>query len=198
MSKMFASDSKNYHVWSYRVWLVRRFNLWDTEIPYVDALIEDDVRNNSAWSHRFFVLFQRDGKDPKTIDLEDELSYVQEKIALAPQNASPWNYLRGVLKAAGKPITTIKALCVRFAPINAPELVKSSHALDILASIYAAEEDRANAKIALQLLSEKFDPIRNGYWKWRASLLERRSITREATIRPEGESTIIAPKQFMV
>ncbi|GAJ12714.1 unnamed protein product, partial [marine sediment metagenome] len=31
--------------------------LWDGELAFVDQLIEEDVRNNSAWSHRFFVQF---------------------------------------------------------------------------------------------------------------------------------------------
>ena len=59
---MFQQDSKNYHVWSYRQWLVRHFDLWDTELPDVEELIDEDVRNNSAWNHRYFVVFGR-GKD---------------------------------------------------------------------------------------------------------------------------------------
>lgn len=54
---MFELDAKNYHVWSYRQWLVRRFDLWDEgELEATEQLIEDDVRNNSAWNHRFFVV----------------------------------------------------------------------------------------------------------------------------------------------
>lgn len=58
---MFALDSKNYHVWSYRQWLVKRFGLWDDgELEAVDMLLKMDVRNNSAWNHRWFVVFGRD------------------------------------------------------------------------------------------------------------------------------------------
>lgn len=58
---MFALDSKNYHVWSYRQWLVKRFALWDEgEIEACEMLLKMDVRNNSAWNHRWFVVFGRD------------------------------------------------------------------------------------------------------------------------------------------
>jgi len=53
-------DSKNYHTWSYRQWLLAHFNddaLWTGEIPYVERMLEKDFRNNSAWHHRFFVVW---------------------------------------------------------------------------------------------------------------------------------------------
>lgn len=66
---MFELDAKNYHVWSYRQWLVRRFELWDEgELEATEKLIEDDVRNNSAWNHRFFLV--SGSKPPKTEDKE--------------------------------------------------------------------------------------------------------------------------------
>lgn len=43
-----------------RQWLVRRFDLWDQgEIEFVDYLLQKDVRNNSAWNHRNFLVFGR-------------------------------------------------------------------------------------------------------------------------------------------
>lgn len=55
-----------------RQWLVRRFNLWENgEIEYLNELLDDDVRNNSAWNHRFFVLFGRGEPLPdETIEKE--------------------------------------------------------------------------------------------------------------------------------
>lgn len=73
LARMFAQDAKNYHVWSYRQWLVRHFALWDTELPYIDDLLRDDVRNNSAWNHRWFVVFCRNA-DPATYSIvKDEV-----------------------------------------------------------------------------------------------------------------------------
>ena len=40
----------------HRQWVIREFNLWDGELTYIDRLLEDDVRNNSAWNQRYFVI----------------------------------------------------------------------------------------------------------------------------------------------
>ena len=71
---MFSSDAKNYHVWSYRQWLVRRFSLWDQgELEETEHLIDEDVRNNSAWNHRWFVVFGRsDGESEDIVSREIE------------------------------------------------------------------------------------------------------------------------------
>ena len=63
LSVILAEDTKNYHVWSYRQYLVRKLdNFTAKELSATEAFIDDDVRNNSAWSHRFFIVFS----DPKT------------------------------------------------------------------------------------------------------------------------------------
>ncbi len=62
---MFERDAKNYHVWSYRQWVVNKFGLRDqAELDCIDQMIARDVRNNSAWNHRWFVVF---GGDPAAV-----------------------------------------------------------------------------------------------------------------------------------
>ncbi len=34
----------------------QRFELWDGELEYVSELISKDLRNNSAWNQRHFVI----------------------------------------------------------------------------------------------------------------------------------------------
>lgn len=98
ISQMFDKDAKNYHVWSYRQWLVTRFSLPATdELPFIEALLQQDIRNNSAWNHRFFVVFGGPASVaaiPADI-ARRELDYAHSAIRTAPQNQSPWNYLRG-------------------------------------------------------------------------------------------------------
>jgi hypothetical protein len=75
---MLEQDSKNYHVWSYRQWLVKRFDLFDKpeELEWTAEMIEDDVRNNSAWNHRYYlVVGGRDGKPSEEI-AKREVEYV--------------------------------------------------------------------------------------------------------------------------
>ncbi|KKA27859.1 hypothetical protein TD95_003248 [Thielaviopsis punctulata] len=187
IAQMLEADTKNYHVWSYRQWLVRRLALWDIgELLATQNYIEEDVRNNSAWSHRFFIVFsdpavssgdavhatEPDAKvSPEIVDRE--LKYAREKIDLAPQNPSAWNYLRGVLAKAGRDIGSEKEYVGKFVQAvgEDEEKVLSTHALDVLAEIYAAEGDKAKATACLQRLSDKWDPIRAGYWQLRQQQL---------------------------
>lgn len=37
-------------------WVIKRFDLFVDELSYVDSLLSSDVRNNSAWNERWFVL----------------------------------------------------------------------------------------------------------------------------------------------
>ncbi|KAI9889815.1 MAG: CAAX geranylgeranyltransferase alpha subunit [Vezdaea aestivalis] len=174
---MFDEDAKNYHVWSYRAWLVRRFELWDSELPDIERLLREDVQNNSAWNHRYYCVFgrgERVGHEPKVAPqiVEREISFATEKIELAPQNLSPWNYLRGILRAGDLPLATVKSVALKYAPVEEPDKIRSSHALDFLADIYAGEKDGAEHAVkALDLLTEKYDPIRANYWNYRKSLL---------------------------
>ncbi|CAD0048853.1 unnamed protein product [Aureobasidium pullulans] len=154
ISQMFELDAKNYHVWSYRQWLVRRFELWDEgELEATEKLIEEDVRNNSAWNHRFFLV--SGSKPPKTEDKE--------------VNQSPWNYLRGIVSAAKLPLSSQKEFVNEFASVDSEDedAVRSSHALDLLAEIYAGEkEQNKKAAKAYDMLASKYDPIRANYWAY--------------------------------
>jgi protein farnesyltransferase/geranylgeranyltransferase type-1 subunit alpha len=64
---------------------------------FTERLIQNDILNNSAWSHRFYTLFGN-GATPekKGVELVDsEIEYAQRIIRSLPSNAAPWNYLRG-------------------------------------------------------------------------------------------------------
>ncbi|KAH8693700.1 protein farnesyltransferase alpha subunit [Talaromyces proteolyticus] len=175
LMEMFAADSKNYHVWTYRQWLVRHFDLWDTqrEIDDVDALLNTDVRNNSAWNHRYLLRFSpREGPEAgmagssnsekgrlNIVDedvIDTELNYAQAKILLAPENRSPWLYARGVLRAASRPLAEWKGFAGRFISEeidgeNSVFHVKSSLAVEWLADVFweeaKGETDQKQEKI---------------------------------------------------
>jgi hypothetical protein len=58
-------DAKNYHAWSHRAWFVIFAGLLETddgfqrEMAFTRELIDEDVFNNSAWSHRYLALRHR-------------------------------------------------------------------------------------------------------------------------------------------
>ena len=56
LEEIFDSDRKNYHAWSYRIWLIERFQLWENEIEFVNEMLRLDSGNNSVWSYRYFIL----------------------------------------------------------------------------------------------------------------------------------------------
>ncbi|KAI1214643.1 protein prenylyltransferase [Annulohypoxylon truncatum] len=188
LDEMLELDTKNYHVWSYRQYLVRKLGLWgEAELKSVEALIDDDVRNNSAWSHRFFVVFsdpsysspdshatEYDPKIPADI-IDREIEYSKAKILLAPQNQSPWNYLKGVLYKGGRKMGTVREFAEQFVKnlgLEEMERVHSSHALDLLADAYKEAGEKDLARTALKRLGEKWDRIRRGYWEYRITLLD--------------------------
>jgi protein farnesyltransferase/geranylgeranyltransferase type-1 subunit alpha len=145
------------------------------------------VRNNSAWSHRFFVVFSdpknsTEGKHSTEADdkvpaetVDREVRYAKEKIEVAPQNQAAWNYLRGALVKGGRKVGTVKEFCEGFVKDlenKETEDVKSSHALDALADAYLEEGDKERARLCLTRLAQKWDPIRAGYWKYREQMMD--------------------------
>lgn len=76
-ASVFEEDAKNYHAWAHRQWVLKKFGEWEGELAVVDcewfgpvgalalaltrngffaAMLKDDVRNNSAWNQRWFVI----------------------------------------------------------------------------------------------------------------------------------------------
>lgn len=187
---MFDRDSKNYHVWSYRQYLVRKLSLFPSqcedpsELKSIEKLVDEDVRNNSAWSHRFFAVFSDPGyttpgskatePDPKVpADIVDrEIKFAENAVWLAPQNQSPWNFLRGVLRKGGRDLASEEDFASEFVRIEGEgEDVKSSHALDFLAEVWAEKGEKEKADQALRLLGDKYDGVRRNYWEWRRAML---------------------------
>jgi protein farnesyltransferase/geranylgeranyltransferase type-1 subunit alpha len=184
VERMFEADAKNYHVWSYRQWLVKRFALWEGwgELEFTERMVGKDVRNNSAWNHRWYMI---NGSPAATAGggvkgdariREREVTFAKEAIRKAPQNHSPWNYLRGIMRASGggdgMRLAELREFLQEFAALDGE--VTSSHALDLLADVYADEEEESGkirAAQALDLLANKYDPIRKNYWEYRKGLL---------------------------
>lgn len=72
------------------------------------------------------------------------------------------------MKKVQLPLSTIEKIASFYAPLDNPDGIKSSHALDVLADIYAKSEQKERALMALDFLAKKYDPIRANYWNYRA------------------------------
>ncbi|KAH9006558.1 protein prenylyltransferase [Lactarius hatsudake] len=190
--EVLKADAKNYHTWSHRQWLLAHFdqeNLWADELPFIDGLLEDDVRNNSAWHHRFFVSFERgsnDGKDEAEAIVKRELAFAKEKIALAPNNPSAWNYLRGILDHSRVPYSTQAIFARQYIvdtvdprgndildlenppPSEGAELPCAA-AMEFMADVHEASGNGGISE-AVELwrsLADTHDTIRKRYWEYR-------------------------------
>lgn len=189
--EMFSQDPKNYHVWTYRHWLVRRFKLWDCprELSDVEKLISEDVLNNSAWNHRFMLRFGPRGEhewdagmpggekgvgvvDEEVVD--GELEFAKSAIVKMPGNRAPWGFARGVLRVSGRGIAEWRGFVGGFIVGNGgdgdgdgEEGVKSVHALEWLGDIEALEGKKGEAGRLYALLRDRYDPIRRNYWDYR-------------------------------
>ena len=200
-----AVDSKNYHAWAHRQALVAAWGLWDGELAFAEGMLEDDVRNNSAWNQRFFVLTRRaesglsagaaggssDGASilPAFAALADEeLRVVREALHRAPDNASAWTYLRGLLTLPGG---TAALLCdERILDLcnNALQRLPSCPpALAMLSEVYRAtvaldKEDVAASSVASQHVDAVttvlgvVDPVRQQYWSFVAQRMHEHSL----------------------
>jgi len=197
IAKGLQQDVKNYHTWAYRQWLLAHFddeeNLWPGELPFVEEMLTHDVRNNSAWHHRFFVVFQsgvRAGDEDREEVVRRELSYSKEKISLAPNNLSAWNYLRGVLDHAKMPYSTLTDFVLPYTVAQPPEQegtddvrdldnplpsrgaeLPCAAAIEFLADVYeAAGGDEVQKAVPLwKSLANEHDTIRKKYWEHRIS-----------------------------
>ncbi|EIW54989.1 protein prenylyltransferase [Trametes versicolor FP-101664 SS1] len=187
------ADSKNYHTWSYRQWILAHFNnearLWARERGYAETLLDADVRNNSAWHHRFFVVFAsgvRLGDEDREQVRRRELAYVKEQIAVAPNNASAWNYLRGVLETTRTPFEELTSFVEPYTASQRPapgeEVVDLDNplpteraelpcvaALEFMADAYEKRGGDSVPKAVeiWKVLANEKDTMRKKYWEYR-------------------------------
>ncbi|KAK7044574.1 hypothetical protein R3P38DRAFT_2879551 [Favolaschia claudopus] len=192
VEKILRQDQKNYHTWAHRQWVLAFFNedaLWAGELDFVDTMMNKDVRNNSAWHHRFFVVFQsgvRDGEEDRERVVRRELIYTKQSISLAPNNASAWNYLRGVLEYNKLPLSTVAPFVQPYTkplPDQLLDLVDVENpppgkgadlpcvaAIEFQADVYEEAGGSEDVDKAVQLwksLAGEFDTIRKKYWEYR-------------------------------
>lgn len=168
-------DSKNFHAWSHLKWVITRgpeyFNTVE-ELKFSDKYLTRDVRNNSAWSFRYFV-FDKDSTNCLADQdrFLDEFNFIKSKIDSAPQNESVWNYLRGLFSRYKKDIEDLETLCLQYCDLSG-ELPSndSVYALELLEDIYVKQGKLNLAEDALSRLG-KMLPMKKGYWNYKRTRL---------------------------
>jgi protein farnesyltransferase/geranylgeranyltransferase type-1 subunit alpha len=179
-------DSKNYHSWCYRQWVVQTIDsdeAWQQEVDFSDIMVQKDVRNNSAWNQRWFAA--RRGRSALTWDESAvELEYALAGARIDPYNESPWRYFVAVLKEQIKgdrekvlPLLTDyeeKVVATKNVLADAGKDTETcSNLMSAQMDILEFKGDQTSLERAKEL-SEKLtecDPIRAKYWKFRSKQL---------------------------
>ena len=169
------NDYKNYNGWSHRQFILQHFDLWHEELPFVEQLLQEDIRNNSAWNHRYTVV--RNQCSPLTDAVRNrEIHFAMECIRKCANNECAWNYLTAYLgdgagKAPWTSIPEVEALCHEVLEVASAQGEFCRFAAQAMADIAEAKGDKAGALSQYEQLKE-VDKIRAKYWQWKADLLK--------------------------
>jgi len=96
LAGVLAEDSKHYHCWAHRQWLVGAYERWRGEMDFTTGLLQSDVYNNSAWNHRFFVL-SSGGVPLNGALFQHEVVFALNGLEDHRENESAWSFLTGLL-----------------------------------------------------------------------------------------------------
>jgi len=152
--------------------VVETMQVWDQELEYIDSLMAEDFRNNSYWNQRYFVITRKSTQKISPSILEREITYAVSYIKKAPNNQSPWAYLKGLFKG-GKfsESPSIKQTLTELSE-NYPT---SPHASALLVDIYEEENTTPSIQKAIELcisLGENLDNFHRKYWSYKQRQLE--------------------------
>ncbi|KAK9693010.1 Protein prenyltransferase alpha subunit repeat [Popillia japonica] len=174
------TDDKNYHAWQHRQWAMKTFKLYEGELDYVDSLLQTDIRNNSAWNQRYFVVNNTTGFTD--VVLSNEIDYTLNKINIAKENESAWNYLRGLLLHDKEGLSKNQKV-VKFCEDLYNSGNRSAFLLALLVDMCDEEITQGSGDVLLarqkgidlcKELASNYDTIRCKYWEYMANTLEKK------------------------
>lgn len=183
--KIIDNDSKNYHAWQHLQWLSNEWSQWEGELDYTQTLIGMDIRNNSAWNHRFYVLEHTTKLDAETVKKECE--FLLPKIELAPRNESVWNYLTGLFRRSGLDFDVYPELIEHCNQLYEEKTSRSAHLMAFMITYNCSKMEQmkqageqADDKYlqyfteTIDLLTDletSIDTLRASYWKYRTNVI---------------------------
>ncbi|KAF7325342.1 hypothetical protein MVEN_02634900 [Mycena venus] len=197
---------KTYQVWHHRRLILVLSKKAKEELAFIAKILQKDEKNYHTWAHRQWVprVLQRgrvrgttvslsssnqgvrEGEEDRQRVVRRELIYTKQNISLAPNNASAWNYLRGVLDFNKLPLSTVTTFVKPYTvplPEHLMDLVDVENpppgkgaelpcaaAIEFLADVYEEEAQKESIDKAVALwksLAEEHDTIRKKYWEYR-------------------------------
>lgn len=146
--------------------------LYDKEMDFIDNLLMNDVRNNSAWNQRYFIVNNHLGWSD--MNVQKEICYTLEKIKFIKNNESAWNYLRGVLLHDKRGLSgnaVVASFCEELYKNKCRSTYLLAFLVDICDEALKKGENNSlhNSNRAMELcaaLANKYDKIRSKYWNY--------------------------------
>ena len=163
-------DNKNFHCWSHRIWMIRRFNNIEGEFEFIDKMLEIDVKNNSVWNYRFFLVEYINKNNNEISDIiKKEIKYAFDKIKYCLLNESPFSYINGLINKYKRKYKEYEEI------MNELEMLYKENEKDIKNCVFVLrilleyhEEDKNEIKFndtIDKLINVDF--IRKKYYLWR-------------------------------
>lgn len=133
------------------------------ELAFTLQMIQEDVRNNSVWNYRHWLLEQGAG------DWEGELDFVVDWIKKSPNNISTWSFYSSALKKHFK-AQNLASLCDHFDAFEVKPVNYLSFLVDMQAEGFIEKQKAIDACEALV----KSDEMRSKYWHHCLCILQKK------------------------
>lgn len=167
-TSIICEDSKNYHAWSYRLWIVKSFpEAADVakESRYIDYALMIDPRNNSAWNYRFFIRYKLREAAATQEEILKDVEFVIEKIARSPNNPAPWNYMNSILELReAKGDKAVMDRVKKYAEEACSKYIFCPHCAVLLSDLLKDDSEKEQRLALLVKLRDSIDTIRAKYW----------------------------------
>lgn len=185
ISSVLSHDSKNYHAWSHRLWVVgKSASLWDDELISVDSMIHDDARNNSAWNYRWFLLHHGTKHTLTPAQALQEIDYVTASIEADGYNESTWRFLVALTKEQASTLVDgslflgfVDMLLDRLRKLREELKTDNHHYMGTMVDILEMKADHISlteAKCVCEALAQRNDAVRASYWEKRLHVITLR------------------------
>ena len=171
LEKLITSEPKHYNAWSHKLFLSNLFKAHESdiqnELSFTQKFIDEDVRNNSAWSYRRHCC-----EVSTSADWQGEISFTLECLKKAPSNESAWVYLRSIPEWCT--YQEVESFCdglLKSSTISNPVSPMSyAHVLDTLAAVYERTGRTSTASQIRESLA-KNDMNRQAFLRYRNQLV---------------------------
>lgn len=100
IEKLLNLDSRNFHCWNYRLFLLRGCKLpLDKELEFTTRIIRNNFSNRSAWHYRSIILkaIYESGGSLLMETMDADFDLIRKAIWTSPSDETPWKHYRWLI-----------------------------------------------------------------------------------------------------